>query len=163
MLAVIVRILRLIKGYAPFPPDFTIQPKSFLKTGKNSFDHSGRIRLSQCTYKNMLRRFSSRFGSFLRCSLFYLPYHDMLDSFCPISKCLTTYSSILPSVFVSGASRALIAKTKSNPPQGHEATLLKVLHSCHMFGYRWEGRCSRLKTSTCKPCHIICQLGSGLR
>ena len=27
-----------------------------------------------------------------------------------------------------------------------------------MSRYRWEGRCLRLKTSTFKPCHIICQL-----
>ena len=30
-----------------------------------------------------------------------------------------------------------------------------------MYRYRWEGRCLRLKTSTFKRCHIICQLGSG--
>ena len=28
--------------------------------------------------------------------------------------------------------------------------------------YRWEDWCLRLKTSTLKPCHIICQLGSAL-
>ena len=56
----------------------------------------------------------------------------------------------------------LIAKTKSNQSQGWEATLLKVLHSCLMSRYQLGGRCLRLKTSTFKPCHIICQLGSGL-
>ena len=38
--------------------------------------------LSQCTYKNMLQRFLSRFYlSNSTCSLFYLPSNDMLDSF----------------------------------------------------------------------------------
>ena len=71
-------------------------------------------------------------------------------------------SSISPLVFVNGAPHALIAKTKSNQSQKPEATLLKVLHSCLMSRYRWEGQCSRLKTSTFKPCHISCQLGLGL-
>ena len=75
---------------------------------------------------------------------------------------MSYYSSILPSVFVNGAPRALIVETKSNQSQGWEATLLEVLHSCLMSGYRWEVRCLRLKTSTLKPCHIICQLGSAL-
>ena len=75
---------------------------------------------------------------------------------------LPYYSSILPSVFVNGAPCALIAKTKSNQSQGQEVTLAKVLHSCLASRYQWEGRCLRLKTSTFKPCHIICQLGSGL-
>ena len=69
------------------------------------------------------------------------------------------YSSILPSVFVNEAPCALIGKTKSNQSQVHEAILLKVLHSCLVSRYRWEGPCLRLKTSTFKPCHIICQLG----
>ena len=72
------------------------------------------------------------------------------------------YSFILPSVFVNEASRALIAKTNNNQSQGRGATLFKVLHSCLMSTYRWEGRCLRLKTSTFKPCHIICKLGSAL-
>ena len=72
------------------------------------------------------------------------------------------YSSILQSVLVDEASRALIANTKSNQSQGHEVTLLQVLHSFLMSRYRWEGRCLRLKTSTLKPCHIICQLSSAL-
>ena len=74
------------------------------------------------------------------------------------------YSSILPSVFVNEASRALIAKTKKQPitRKGREATLLNVMHSCLMSRYRWEGQCVRLKTSTFKPCDIICQLGSAL-
>ena len=71
-------------------------------------------------------------------------------------------SSILPSVFVNEAPGALMAKTKSNQSQGREATLLKVLHSCLVSRHQWEGQCLRLKTSTFKPCHIICQLGSGL-
>jgi hypothetical protein len=71
--------------------------------------------------------------------------------------------SILPSVFVNEAPRALITKTKNQPiSQGREVTLLKSLFSCLMFRYRWEGRCLRLKTSTFKSCHIICQLGSAL-
>ena len=85
----------------------------------------------------------------------------MLDIFCPIPKCLTTHLSY-HRVFVNGALRALIAKTKSNKSQGREATFLKVLHSCLISRYRWEGRCLKLKTSTFKPCHIICQLGSEL-
>ena len=44
--------------------------------------------------------------------------------FCPIPK-TPYYSSILTSVFVNEAPRALIAKTKSNQSQGREATLLK--------------------------------------
>ena len=72
------------------------------------------------------------------------------------------YSPILPSVYGNGAPSGLIAKTKSNQSQGREATLLKVLHSCLMSRYRWEGWCLRLKTSTFKPCHIICQLSSAL-
>ena len=72
------------------------------------------------------------------------------------------YSFILPSVFVNEDPRALIAKTKSNLSQGRETTLLKALHSCLVSRYRWKSRCLRLKTSTYKPCHIICQLGSTL-
>ena len=72
------------------------------------------------------------------------------------------YSSILPSVLVYRAHCALIAKTKSNQSQERKATLLVVLHSCLMSRYRWEGRCLVLKTSTFKPCHIICQLGLAL-
>ena len=72
------------------------------------------------------------------------------------------YSFTLPSCFVNEASRALIAKTKSNQSQGWEATLLKVLHSYLISRYQWEGQCLRLETSTSKPCHIICQLGSAL-
>ena len=47
----------------------------------------------------------------------------MLDScFVPsLDGLLSYYSSILPSVFVHGAPRALIAKTKSNQSQGREA------------------------------------------
>ena len=72
------------------------------------------------------------------------------------------YSFILPSVLVNAAPRALIVKTKSNQSQGREATLLNVLHSCLMSRYQWEGRCLRLKTSTFKPCHILCQQGLGI-
>ena len=54
-------------------------------------------------------------------------------------------------------------KIESNQLQRQEATLLKVLHSCLSLGTDGrEGRCLRLiRTSTFKPCHIICQLGSG--
>ena len=72
------------------------------------------------------------------------------------------YSSVLLSVFVSETPHALIAKTKSNQSQGWEATLLKVLYSCLMSRYRWEGQCLRLRTSTFKSCHIFCQPGLGL-
>ena len=85
----------------------------------------------------------------------------MLDSFCPIPKCLTTHLSY-HRFLVDGAPRALIiAKTKNNHTQGQEE---KVLHPCLMSSrFRWEGRCLRLKTSTFKLCHIICQLlGSAL-
>ena len=71
-------------------------------------------------------------------------------------------SSILPSVFVGGVPCALMAKTKLNQSQEREATLVEVLQSCLTSRYRWEGRCLRLKISTLKPCHIICQLGSAL-
>ena len=72
------------------------------------------------------------------------------------------YSSIVPSVFVNGAPCALIVKTTGNQSQGWEATLLKALHSCLMSRYQWEGQCLRLKTSTFKPCQIICELGLAL-
>ena len=72
------------------------------------------------------------------------------------------HSPILPSVFVNEAHCALIAKTEINQSQGWEATLLKVLYSCLMSRYRWEGRCLRLKTFTFKLGHIICQLGLAL-
>ena len=75
---------------------------------------------------------------------------------------MSYYSSILSSVFVNEAPPTLIGQTTSNQSQGQEATLSKVQHSCLMSRYRWEGRCLRLTTSTFKPCHIICQLGSGL-
>ena len=61
------------------------------------------------------------------CSLLLSTNHYMLDSFCPIPE-----SSVLPSVFVNEAPRALMAKTKSNQSQGWESTLLKVMHSCLM-------------------------------
>ena len=85
----------------------------------------------------------------------------MLASIYRIPKCLTTHLSY-HDFFVNEAPCVLIAKTKSNQPQGPEATLLKVLHSHLVSRYRWEGRCLRLTTSTFKPCHIICQLGSRL-
>jgi hypothetical protein len=72
------------------------------------------------------------------------------------------HSSILPPVFISEAPRAVIAETKNNQSQEHEVALLKVLQSCLMSRYRWEGQFLRLKTSTFKPCHIICQLELGL-
>ena len=72
------------------------------------------------------------------------------------------YSPILLSVFVNEAPSGLIAKTNNNQSQGREATPLEVLYSCLMSRYRWEGQCLRLKTSTFKPCRIICQLGSAL-
>ena len=75
---------------------------------------------------------------------------------------MSYWSFILPWFFVNKAPHALIANTKSNQSQGRGATLLKVLRSCFMSRYRWEGRCLRLRTSTSKPCHIICWLGSGL-
>ena len=83
----------------------------------------------------------------------------MLDSFLPSPNALLLIYLIIG--FRYEASRALIAKTKSNQSQGWEVTLLKVLHSCLMSTCRWEGRCLRLKTSTFKPCHIICQRGLG--
>ena len=85
----------------------------------------------------------------------------MLGSFCPIPKCLTTHLSY-HRFLVNEAPCALIAKTKSNQSQGQETTLLKVLHSYLMSRYRWEGWWLRLKPSTFKPRHIICQLGSAL-
>ena len=96
-----------------------------------------------------------KLSSFHTCSLLYLPSNE-----CWIV--LVPSPNALPSVFVDGAPHALIAKTKSNQSQEWEVTLLKVLHSCLMCRYRWEGRCLRLKTSTFKPCHIICQLGSAI-
>ena len=49
----------------------------------------------------------------------------MLDSSCPILKCLTTHLISYHRFFVNKAPHALIAKTKSNQSQGREATLLK--------------------------------------
>jgi hypothetical protein len=77
-------------------------------------------------------------------------------------RCRKSVGLLLPLVFVNEAPSGLIAKTKSNQSQGWEATLLEVLYSCLMFRYRWEGWCLRLKTSTFKPCHTICPLGSAL-
>ena len=72
------------------------------------------------------------------------------------------FPSVLSSVFVNEAPRALITKTKSSQSQGHQATILKILHYCLVSSYQWEGRSLRLKTSTIKPCHILCQLDMGL-
>ena len=44
------------------------------------------------------------------------------------------FSPILPSVFIDGAPRALVAKTKSNQSQGWEASLLKVPLSALCLG-----------------------------
>ena len=66
---------------------------------------------------------------------------------------------------VTGAKRNLAPcalTSKSNQWQGREATLLKVLHSCLMSRSWWVDRCLKFKTSTSKPCHIVCQLGSAL-
>ena len=68
----------------------------------------------------------------------------MLESFCPIPK-MPFLSSIIPTVFVNGVPRALVAKTKSNQSQEWEATILEVLCSCFMSRYRWEGRAWGLK------------------
>ena len=79
-----------------------------------------------CTYKNLLRRFSSRFwlSSFHTCSLFLSTKQRMLDKFCPIPKCLTTHSSyhrfLLMQLLVSSQLRL-----KAKKSQGREATLLK--------------------------------------
>ena len=89
--------------------------------------------------------------------------NDMLDSFlCPSpNTLLLIYLTI--GFFANGAPRALVGETKSNQPQGREATLLKVLHSCLTSRYRREGRRVRLiKPPLLNPCHIICQLGSAL-
>jgi hypothetical protein len=73
------------------------------------------------------------------------------------------YSLILPMFFLLMKLLVpLTTKNESNQSQGREAILLKVLYSCMMFRYRWEGRCLRLKTFTFKPCHVIGQLGSAL-
>jgi hypothetical protein len=75
-------------------------------------------------------------------------------------------SPIVPSVFVNGAPRALIVQTKSNQSQGREATLLKVLLSCLMSRYRWEGQCLHYKDlgvlfdkKLTNHCQLSCQLG----
>ena len=87
----------------------------------------------------------------------------MMNSFCHIPECLTTHLSYHWFFFVvKGAPRVLIAKTKSSQSQGQETTLVKVLYYCLVSRYQWEGQCLRLKTSTFKPCHIICQRGLGL-
>ena len=44
------------------------------------------------------------------------------------------YSTILPSIFVDGAPRALVAKTKGNQSQERETTLLEVLCTDGMVG-----------------------------
>ena len=73
------------------------------------------------------------------------------------------YSSILPLVFVNEAPRALIAKSKKQPITRAGGDTFKksyILASC----LSTNGRVGvlRLKASTLKPWHIICQLGSGL-
>jgi hypothetical protein len=54
-------------------------------------------------------------GVFFLCLFvfFYLPSHDMLDSFLSHVQ-MPCYSCILPSLFVNGAPHALVAKTKRN-------------------------------------------------
>ena len=78
-----------------------------------------------------------------KCWLFYLPSNDMLDSFCFIPKCLTTHISYHRFV-VDGTPHALIAKTESNQLERQEGNTFKVLHSCLMSRYSWEGQCLRL-------------------
>jgi hypothetical protein len=58
----------------------------------------------------------------------------MLDSFCPVPRCLTIDSPIVPSVFVNATPRVLVTKTKNNQSQGWEATLLKVLYFASCLG-----------------------------
>ena len=48
------------------------------------------------------------------------------------------------------------------PNNQSRTTLSKVLHSCLIFGYRWEGGSLKLKNSTFERHHITGQLGSAL-
>jgi hypothetical protein len=50
------------------------------------------------------------------------------------------YSPILPSVFVNGAPRVLISKTKEQPIAKAGGDTFEILYSCLMVRYRWEGR-----------------------
>ena len=52
------------------------------------------------------------------CSLFYLLRDDMLISFCPIPKCLTTHLSYYQFFLVNEAPCALVAKTKTTNHKG---------------------------------------------
>ena len=82
-------------------------------------------------------------------SLFYLPSNECWIVFVPCPNALLfIYLTITTSC-------VLTDNTKSNKSQGREVTILRILHSCFMSRYRWEGRYLRLKTSTFSPCHII--------
>ena len=66
--------------------------------------------------------------------VFYLPSNDMLDSFRPIPKCLTSHLYYHQFMLME----LLIAKTKNYNSQGLEAALLKIMHACLIS--RYNGR-----------------------
>ena len=73
------------------------------------------------------------------------------------------YSFILSSIFFLLMQLLVPSqlRLKTTNHKDMSVPLLKVLHSCLMSRYRWEGGCLRLiRTLTFKPCHIISQLGS---
>ena len=74
------------------------------------------------------------------------------------------YSPVLPSVFVDEVPRALVAKTQKQPiTRAGGNTFEGPIFLPHVLGTDGRvGRCLGLKTSTFKPCHIICRLGSAL-
>ena len=88
-------------------------------------------------------------------SLFYLSSNVCWIVICPILKCLTTHPSYHQFSFLVPSQRRL--KASHHKGGSLEATLLRVLHSCLMSRYWWEGWCLKLTTFTFKPCHIICQ------
>ena len=133
----------------PFSPDPTSflprLPPTHLTVLPNinqSFFHKTYLRKapSQCTYKSLLRRFSSRF--LLRS--FHTSTKQWHVGYFLSSRQMLYYSRILRSVFCWWSSTCPhTAKTNSNRPQGREVTRLKVMYSCLMSRCRWEGRCLR--------------------
>ena len=81
--------------------------------------------------RNFRDHFTSVFFTHIHC--FYLPNNICCEDFVPFPNAY--YSSILPSILQNKTPRALIAKTKSNQPQGWKATLSRVPHSCLICRY----------------------------
>ena len=120
----------------------------------------------KCTYKNLLQRYFSRFRVEDSGFRVYLTNFHMC-SLC-LSKCWiqsVPFPNALSLVYLTISFCRWCSrcphniKTENNKSQRPEGTLSKIVHSCLVFMYRWEDQCLKLKTSSFKPCHILCQLG----